>query len=146
MCVCPHARNSCWKTTWSEFRTKVPSRAAVPAPTAVPRTPAADAGAAAPQGAAPAFQALLTELLARLCRDHPFHALFQVLALKNGDKGRDGRRGTPRTGMTYAVDHAKVAAAEALVARLKGPGAAPAARELVAQVLLWCWLLLVVGW
>ncbi|KAL6779607.1 ATM1 [Auxenochlorella protothecoides x Auxenochlorella symbiontica] len=93
-----------------------------------------DAGAGAAPAAGPGFQAVLTELLERLCRDHPFHALFQVLALKNGDRGRDGRRGVSRPGMTYAVDHAKVAAAEALVARLKAAGAPPAARELVAQM------------
>lgn len=102
----------------------------IPPPPSIPQ----DAGAGAAPAAGPGFQAVLTELLERLCRDHPFHALFQVLALKNGDRGRDGRRGVSRPGMTYAVDHAKVAAAEALVARLKAAGAPPAARELVAQV------------
>ena len=38
------------------------------------------------------FQREVADLLVRLGTDHPFHTLWTLLSLKNGDRGRDGER------------------------------------------------------
>lgn len=79
-----------------------------------------------------AFQALLAALLERLCREHPFHALFHVLALKHGDRGRDGRPVRSGGTVRLTVDRERVDAAAALLRRLQVPESAVA--PLVTQV------------
>lgn len=38
------------------------------------------------------FQREIADLLVRIGGDHPFHALWTLLSLRNGDRGRDGER------------------------------------------------------
>ena len=57
-------------------------------------------------------------LLQRLAVDHPHHTLYQLFALKNGNRAKDGKAvqaGDAVGGMTVAVDHDKVAAAHHLL-------------------------------
>lgn len=59
-------------------------------------------------------QATLLTLLQRLTMDHPYHTLYQLFALKNGNRGKDGREvkaGDVVGGMTVTVDRDKVSAA-----------------------------------
>ena len=49
--------------------------------------PAAKSGPLVDSG----FQAHLTALLVRLGTEHPHHTLYQVFALKNGNRGKDGK-------------------------------------------------------
>lgn len=58
--------------------------------------------------------------------DHPHHSLYQLFALKNGNRGKDGKAaqaGDVVGGMAVTVDHDKVAAAQDLIAAV---GAKPA--------------------
>ena len=51
--------------------------------------------------------------------DHPHHTLYQLFALKNGDRGRDGKSilaGNVVGGMSVTVDIDKVAAASEVLA------------------------------
>ena len=53
-------------------------------------------------------------LLQRLTVDHPYHTLYQLFALKNGNRGKDGKEvkaGDVVGGMTVTVDRDKVSAA-----------------------------------
>ena len=64
------------------------------------------------------MQATLQSLLERLAVDHPHHSLYQLFALKNGNRGKDGRAaqaGDIVGGMAVSVDHDKVAAAHHLI-------------------------------
>lgn len=58
----------------------------------------------------------------RLARDHPFHTLYQLFALKNGNRGRDGQvmtsAGNVGGGMAHTADMDKVAAAEDILKRV----------------------------
>ena len=63
-------------------------------------------------------QATLQSLLERLAVDHPHHSLYQLFALKNGNRGKDGKvaqAGDVVGGMAVTVDHDKVAAAHHLI-------------------------------
>lgn len=65
-----------------------------------------------------AMQATLQALLQRLAIDHPFHSLYQIFALKNGNRGKDGQKiqaGDVYGGMSISVDRDKVAAATQLL-------------------------------
>ena len=66
-------------------------------------------------------QATLSSLVERLARDHPHHVVHTVLALKNGDRGRDGRAGPGRGASAEALQHNadldKVAAAQDVLQR-----------------------------
>ena len=56
----------------------------------------------------------------RLARDHPHHVVHTVLALKNGDRGRDGRaggRGASADALQHNADLDKVAAAQDVLQR-----------------------------
>ena len=71
-------------------------------------------------------QATLQSLLERLAVDHPHHSLYQLFALKNGNRGKDGRvaqAGDVVGGMAVTVDYDKVAAAQDLITAV---GANPA--------------------
>ena len=64
-------------------------------------------------------QATLQSLLERLAVEHPHHSLYQLFALKNGNRGKDGKAaqaGDVVGGMAVTVDHDKVAAAHHLIA------------------------------
>ena len=54
--------------------------------------------------------------------DHPYHVLYQLLALQNGDRGINGRargaEGQGQGGMQQTVDREKVEAATAVVAEI----------------------------
>ncbi len=60
------------------------------------------------------FQSILHRMLERLGREHPFHMLLQIYALKNGNRGADGKvvqGGVGGGELTYVADQDKVAAA-----------------------------------
>ena len=64
------------------------------------------------------LQDTLQALLKRLAIDHPFHTLYQIFALKNGNRGKDGREvqaGDVYGGMSIGIDQDKVAAATKLL-------------------------------
>eukprot|EP00884_Botryococcus_braunii_P019002 jgi/Botrbrau1/5786/Bobra.0155s0009.1 len=70
------------------------------------------------------FQDLLAELMLRLAKEHPYHTLYQLFALKNGDRGRDGKRvpaggSGPMAGTTQTIDYDKVAAADSILAQYR---------------------------
>lgn len=70
------------------------------------------------QAAVYVVQATLQSLLERLAVDHPHHSLYQLFALKNGNRGKDGKAvqaGDVVGGMAVTVDHDKVAAAQELL-------------------------------
>ncbi|KAL3152004.1 hypothetical protein ABBQ32_001124 [Trebouxia sp. C0010 RCD-2024] len=80
------------------------------------------------------FQATLQSLLERLAVEHPHHSLYQLFALKNGNRGKDGKAaqaGDVVGGMAVTVDHDKVAAAHDLIAVV---AANPARKAIVEQV------------
>jgi len=59
-------------------------------------------------------QATLLTLLQRLTVDHSHHTLYQLFALKNGNRGKDGKAVQASDvvgGMSVTVDHDKVQAA-----------------------------------
>lgn len=37
------------------------------------------------------FQSALNDLIARMATDHPYHVLYQIFALKNGNLGSKGK-------------------------------------------------------
>ena len=58
----------------------------------------------------------LIQLLVRLGRDHPFHILYQLLSLKNGDRNMQGRperttAASRKEAMKQKVDPDKIQAA-----------------------------------
>ena len=60
------------------------------------------------------FQSTLQHLLVRLGKEHPFQSLLSIVALKNGNRGADGRVVTPGAGggdLAYIADEEKVVAA-----------------------------------
>lgn len=59
------------------------------------------------------FQHILTRLLVRLSTDHPYHTLYHIMALKNGQLGSDGKiqAGAVHGVLSHAVDVDKVRAA-----------------------------------
>lgn len=57
----------------------------------------------------------------RLAKDHPHHVVYTLLALKNGNRGRDGKvtnASTSSDALQYNVDLDKVAAAEEVLQRV----------------------------
>ncbi|WIA20841.1 hypothetical protein OEZ85_005192 [Tetradesmus obliquus] len=74
------------------------------------------------------FQAVLKTALSRLMREHPYHTLYSLIALRNGDV--DG-------GAQVQTDQGKAAAAAALLEELRGkgpPGFTQAIDDMVTQV------------
>jgi len=60
------------------------------------------------------FQSILHRMLQRLGKEHPFHSLLHIFALKNGNRGSDGhvvQGGVGGGELTYVADEDKVAAA-----------------------------------
>ena len=64
------------------------------------------------------MQAILQDQLVRLGREHPYHTLYHLFALKNGNLGKDGRpsaSGLHAGGMLQLVDHSKIEGATAVL-------------------------------
>lgn len=64
------------------------------------------------------MQDTLAKLMERLAAEHPHHTLHCLMALKNGNRGRDGRPTAARASrdaLVHSVDFDKVAAAEAVL-------------------------------
>jgi serine-protein kinase ATM len=60
------------------------------------------------------FQSILHRMLERLGKEHPFHTLLHIFALKNGNRGSDGKvvqGGVGGGELTYVADQDKVTAA-----------------------------------
>jgi ataxia telangiectasia mutated family protein len=60
------------------------------------------------------FQSILHRMLERLGKEHPFHTLLHIFALKNGNRGSDGQvvqGGVGGGELTYIADQDKVTAA-----------------------------------
>lgn len=95
-----------------------------------PARPAAKTGPLVESG----FQATLATLVVRMGTDHPHHTLPQLLALKNGNRGRDGRAADAASlgALSSKVDLDKVAAATEVLAAIAA--SSPAAAETVRQV------------
>mmetsp|Transcript_4049 Transcript_4049/g.11433 ORF Transcript_4049/g.11433 Transcript_4049/m.11433 type:complete len:1027 (+) Transcript_4049:606-3686(+) len=74
------------------------------------------------------FHRLLQSMMRTLAVDHPYHTLYQIFALKNGN--RAGRQLSQQV-VEHQVDEDKVAAAQALVDSLRKD---PAVCEIVAQM------------
>jgi len=69
----------------------------------------------------PNLQEALARLMTQLGIDHPYHVLYQLLALQNGDRGMNGKpRGAEQGqgGMQQTVDTEKVDAATAIIAKI----------------------------
>ena len=70
----------------------------------------------------PRLQEALGRLMTQLGVDHPYHVLYQLLALQNGDRGMSGKprgpEGQGQGGMQQTVDREKVEAATAVVAEI----------------------------
>jgi ataxia telangiectasia mutated family protein len=60
------------------------------------------------------FQSALTCLLKKLAIEHPYHTMYQLLALSNGDRVKDNQRGKT----SFVVDLEKKHAAEDLLMSL----------------------------
>ena len=59
--------------------------------------------------------------MVKLGRDHPYHVLYQLFALKNGNRGKDGRVSSQVQalgGMQQTVDVDKIQAAAAMIERI----------------------------
>ena len=70
-------------------------------------------------------QATLSGLVERLACDHPHHVVYTLLALKNGNRGRDGKVTGASPGsdaLHYNVDLDKVAAAQEVLQRTSARG------------------------
>ncbi|KAI8470131.1 MAG: kinase-like domain-containing protein [Monoraphidium minutum] len=86
-----------------------------------------------------AFQHVLCRALERMALDHPYHALFSLIALRNGNLGRNGQP-VPSGAVTGALarqefDLDKVQAASALLARLaRDPRRGELQRQMEAMV------------
>ena len=68
------------------------------------------------------MQAALQDQLVRLGCEHPYHTLYHLFALKNGNLGKDGRpsaSGTNAGGMLQMIDHSKIEAATAVLHRIQ---------------------------
>ncbi|KAK9828160.1 hypothetical protein WJX74_001187 [Apatococcus lobatus] len=68
------------------------------------------------------FQAALQDQLVRLGCQHPYHTLYHLFALKNGNLGKDGRPTAPGLnagGMLQLVDHSKIEAATAVLQKIQ---------------------------
>ncbi len=68
-------------------------------------------------------QDTLRRLLVKLGRQHPYHTLYHLLALKHGNYNKHGRpsaTGHAEGGMLHAVDIEKVEAAKATLATIRG--------------------------
>ena len=64
------------------------------------------------------LQEALQDELVRLGCEHPYHTLYHLYALKNGNRGRDGQpsaTGAHAGGMLQLIDHSKIAAASAVL-------------------------------
>lgn len=61
------------------------------------------------------FQATLQEMLIRIGSEHPYHSLLQIFALKNAQKGKDGKTDLNKTGYAYAADQERMKAAEQIL-------------------------------
>ena len=61
-------------------------------------------------------------MLTKLGVEHPYHTLYHLLALSNGNRGSDGRPVrdplAATGGMSHAVDPAKVAAADSMLRKI----------------------------
>lgn len=81
------------------------------------------------------FQASLKELLLRLAVDHPYHSLYHLYALANGNRDQLGRKLTGQAdsggGMERTIDQDKVAAAQELLDTTR---ASKTRKETVAQI------------
>ena len=78
-------------------------------------------------------QDTLRRLLVRLGREHPYHTLYHLLALKHGNYDKHGRPGSAdRTegGMLRTVDADKVAAAGSTLAAIRADPSRSAACRL----------------
>lgn len=67
-------------------------------------------------------QDTLRRLLVRLGREHPYHTLYHLLALKHGNYNKHGRPGSAdraEGGMLHTVDAEKVAAAGSTLAAIR---------------------------
>jgi ataxia telangiectasia mutated family protein len=84
------------------------------------------------------FQQVLQGLLVRVCCEHPFQSVLKVLALRNGNRGRDGKavQASAVGTLTYVADEDKVAAATKVIqkAAAAGPRCAEIIRELEEAV------------
>ena len=59
--------------------------------------------------------------MVKLGSDHPYHVLYQLFALKNGNRGKDGRVSSQvqaHGGMQQTVDVDKIQAAAAVIERI----------------------------
>ena len=68
------------------------------------------------------MQAALRDQLVRLGSEHPYHTLYHLYALNNGNLGRDGQptaSGTNVGGMLQLIDHSKIAAASAVLQQIQ---------------------------
>lgn len=73
----------------------------------------------------------MRRLLVRLGREHPYHTLYHLLALKHGDYNKDGKPGAAdhaEGGMLRTVDAEKVAAAGATLAAIRADPSRSASR------------------
>lgn len=71
---------------------------------------------------APCLQATLQAMLRRMAVEHPYHVLYHLFALANGDCGDDGKKissTTSKAAMELNIDHEKVAAAKCVIESVK---------------------------
>lgn len=67
------------------------------------------------------MQAALSGLLVKLGRDHPYHVLYQLLSLQNGDRDAHGNAdslGSSRGGLQQNVDVDKIQAAALVIQQI----------------------------
>lgn len=92
------------------------------------------------------MQSILADLLVRLATDHPYHVLYQLLALAKGNRDKQGRtvqRTQDTTGeVEYTIDFDKVAAAEAVVRRIASN---PTRQALQASIVQANWRMVLVS-
>ena len=61
-------------------------------------------------------------MLRRMAVEHPYHVLYHLFALANGDIGDDGKKisqATSKAAMELNIDHEKVAAAKSIIESVK---------------------------
>ena len=68
------------------------------------------------------FQAVLQQLIFKMCVDHPYHCLVPIIALSNGKNVGTGVSGRNASAFLENVGNSKVAAASAIMAKLKKDG------------------------
>ena len=63
------------------------------------------------------FQQVLTDLLVRLSINHPYHTLYQLFALKNGQLGSNGKiqEGSVHGVVSHSVDVDKVTPSDLMI-------------------------------